>query len=237
MSRPGRALSAAVPPTPRRGRATSVPARRRGPMGGRSHRAADGGPARCPDAGLHAGSDRPAGPVQLRRSVQPAGPVHPAGRGPRWPARQAGRTGAPGGAQARVPGCGAPGKVNRFAVASLILGLLGITVIGAIAGIVLGILALGQIRRTGQRGRGLAIAGLAFSALWLVLLGAYFVLHGGSKSPVAAARVHRAQFLTHDRGPIPRRATGRCPPTCSRCARASASRTRRRARPCSASPT
>ena len=63
--------------------------------------------------------------------------------------------------------------------------------IGAVAGIVLGILALGQIRRTGQRGRGLAIAGLALSALWLVLIGAYFVLHGG-KQPVAAAGVHRA---------------------------------------------
>jgi hypothetical protein len=85
----------------------------------------------------------------------------------------------------------APGKANGFAVASLILGLLGITVIGAVAGIVLGILALGQIRRTGQRGRGLAIAGLAFSALWLVLIGAYFVLHGGKNpSPPPASTGH-----------------------------------------------
>jgi hypothetical protein len=91
--------------------------------------------------------------------------------------------GPPGGPGAPGRRAGAPGKTNGFAVASLILGLIGITVIGAIAGIVLGILALGQIRRTGQRGRGLAIAGIAFSALWLVLIGAYFVLHGGSKSP------------------------------------------------------
>jgi hypothetical protein len=61
-------------------------------------------------------------------------------------------------------------------------------VIGAIAGIVLGILALRQIGRTGQRGRGLAIAGLALSAFWLVLIGAYFVLHGGkSQTPPAAS--------------------------------------------------
>ena len=107
---------------------------------------------------------------------QGAGPGGPPGR----PGAPGHRAGAPG---AGTPGAGAPGKVNRFAVASLILGLIGITVIGAVAGIVLGILALGQIRRTGQRGRGLAIAGLAFSVLWLVLIGAYFVLHGGSKSP------------------------------------------------------
>ena len=63
--------------------------------------------------------------------------------------------------------------------------------IGAVAGIVLGILALGQIRRTGQRGRGLAIAGVAFSALWLVLIGAYFVFHGGSNpSPPPASTGH-----------------------------------------------
>lgn len=96
--------------------------------------------------------------------------------------------GGPGGPGRRA---GAPGKANGLAVASLILGVLGITVIGAIAGIVLGILALGQIRRTGQRGRGMAIAGLALSALWLVLLGAYVVLHGGkSPTPPPASSGH-----------------------------------------------
>ena len=107
----------------------------------------------------------------------------------------AGPPGGPGGPGRRTAPY--PVKADGWRrMASLILGLLGITVIGAIAGVVLGILALGQIRRTGQRGRGLAIAGLAFSALWLVLIGAYFVLHGGN-SPVAAAGVHRAQFLAH----------------------------------------
>ena len=89
----------------------------------------------------------------------------------------------PGGPDGRRTGT--PGKVNFFAVASLILGVLGVTVIGALGGIVLGVLALRQIRRTMERGRGMAIAGIVLSVLWLVLIGAYFALHStsGSKSP------------------------------------------------------
>jgi hypothetical protein len=116
------------------------------------------------------GATGPQAPYNSGDLFNPQDPFTRQGPGPGGP---------PGGPGRRAS---APGKANGFAVASLILGLLGITVIGAVAGIVLGILALGQIRRTGQRGRGLAIAGLAFSAFWLVLLGAYFVLHGG-KNP------------------------------------------------------
>jgi hypothetical protein len=92
----------------------------------------------------------------------------------------------PAGGPGRRPG--APGKANGLAVASFVLGLIGITVIGALASIVLGILALRQIRRTGQRGRGLAIAGLVLSALWLALIGAYLVRHySGSTAPPASS--------------------------------------------------
>ena len=101
----------------------------------------------------------------------------------------------PGGPPGGPPGPGRraaapPGKANGFAVASFVLGVIGITVIGAIASVVLGYMALGQIRRTGQRGRGLAIAGLALSALWLVVIGAYFVLPGGSPSKPPAPTGH-----------------------------------------------
>jgi len=124
------------------------------------------------------GATGPQAPYDSGDLFSPRDPFTRQGPGPVGP------PGPPGGPGRRAS---APGKANSFAVASLILGLLGITVIGAIAGIVLGILALGQIRRTGQRGRGLAIAGLAFSALWLVLLGAYFVMHGGkTQSPPAS---------------------------------------------------
>jgi hypothetical protein len=119
---------------------------------------------------------------------------------PRDPLTRQGHAGPPGGPGGPGRRAGAPGKANGFAVASLILGLLGITVIGAIAGVVLGILALGQIRRTGQRGRGLAIAGLAFSALWLVLIGAYFVLPGGS-SPSPSPRASTGHSSSPTPGP------------------------------------
>lgn len=80
----------------------------------------------------------------------------------------------------------ATGKANRLAVASALLGLIGVTVIGAIASVACGISALRQIRRTGQRGRGLAITGLVLSALWLALLGAVLAASGG-KSPTRPA--------------------------------------------------
>jgi len=89
-----------------------------------------------------------------------------------------------------APGPRAPRGTSGLAVASFVLGLLGITVIGAVAGIVLGILALRQIRRTGQRGQGLAIAGLALSALWLAGLGVYLVRHNGSTTTPPASSGH-----------------------------------------------
>jgi hypothetical protein len=57
---------------------------------------------------------------------------------------------------------------NGLAVASLVLGIIGGVVVGAI----LGIVALAQIRRTGQQGRGLAISGIVLSGAWTLLLAA-----------------------------------------------------------------
>jgi hypothetical protein len=128
------------------------------------------------------GTTGPQGPYSPHDPFSPQDPFTRQGPGPGGP---------PGGPGAPGHRAGAPGKANTLAVASLLLGVIGITVIGAILGIVLGILALGQIRRTGQRGRGLAIAGLAFSALWLALIGAYFMFHGGkSPSPPPASSRH-----------------------------------------------
>jgi len=108
----------------------------------------------------------------------PFGPGEPfTSQGPPGPPGVPGGTGGPGRRAS-------PGKADGFAVASLVLGLLGITIIGAVLGIIFGITALRRIRRTGRRGRGMAIAGLAFSAIWLLLVGAFFVLGNGSgKSP------------------------------------------------------
>jgi hypothetical protein len=54
---------------------------------------------------------------------------------------------------------------NGFAIAALVLGLIG----GMILGAILGFVALAQIRRSGQQGRGLAIAGIITSGIWTLL--------------------------------------------------------------------
>lgn len=69
------------------------------------------------------------------------------------------------------PGAPAPRPpLNGLAVAALICGILGL----APAAIVLGHVGFAQARRSGQRGRGLAIAGflLGYLALVLLLVGA-----------------------------------------------------------------
>jgi hypothetical protein len=58
-------------------------------------------------------------------------------------------------------------RTNGQAIASLVLGILGFLTLSAIVGIILGIVALVRIRRVPQKGKGLAIAGIVLSALWL----------------------------------------------------------------------
>jgi hypothetical protein len=73
-----------------------------------------------------------------------------------------GAAGAPGGA-----------KTSDLAIASLVAGILGLCTagLGGIAGLVLGIVALRKIGRSGGalRGRGLAIAGLIVSVCTVLL--------------------------------------------------------------------
>jgi len=56
---------------------------------------------------------------------------------------------------------------NGLAIAALCCGIAGILPVAAVVGIVLGFVALGQLRRRIQNGRGLAIAGIVLGALWL----------------------------------------------------------------------
>lgn len=61
------------------------------------------------------------------------------------------------------------GRQNRMAAAALACGLLAPMVWGAAAlpAVVLGHLARAEIRRTGERGDGMAVAGLALGWLWI----------------------------------------------------------------------
>ncbi|MFF8937019.1 DUF4190 domain-containing protein [Streptomyces paradoxus] len=74
---------------------------------------------------------------------------------------------------------GTPVSVNALAVAALVLGVLCFL---PAAGLVLGLIALWQIRRSGQSGRGLAIAGSVLSCAGIVLWA--LVLSTGAASEV-----------------------------------------------------
>ncbi|UYN84876.1 MAG: DUF4190 domain-containing protein [Microcella sp.] len=62
-------------------------------------------------------------------------------------------------------------RTNTLALLSFIFCLLG-----GLLGIVFGHIALAQIRRTGENGRGLAIAGLVLGYSWLGFFLAFFIV-------------------------------------------------------------
>jgi len=68
-------------------------------------------------------------------------------------------------------GAGQPAGTSGWAIASFVVGLLSVALLGlaTLLSIIFGIIALKRIRRLGQKGRGLAIAGLVLSAAWLVV--------------------------------------------------------------------
>ncbi|WP_254773799.1 DUF4190 domain-containing protein [Microbacterium sp. cf046] len=73
-------------------------------------------------------------------------------------------------------GAYAPAKTNTLAIVSLVSSLVGIFIIpflGSLAGIITGHMSLGQIKRTGEQGRGLALAGtiLGYVGLGFIVLG------------------------------------------------------------------
>jgi prepilin-type processing-associated H-X9-DG protein len=76
-----------------------------------------------------------------------------------------------------VPAPAAAPKTSGLAIASLVCSLLGCTGIGAVAGLILGFVALSQIKKSAGKmtGRGLAIAGVIISAI-VIVLGIVFML-------------------------------------------------------------
>jgi hypothetical protein len=116
-------------------------------------------------------------------------------------AYRGGPSGSPGGG----PGAPAPppGPANGWAIAAFILGLLGAFPLG----IIFAIVALRQIGDSRQRGKGLAIAGLALSIIWGAALALYLVLGssgtpagqsaGGGSHPSASSSSHPASPGSH----------------------------------------
>ncbi|MDH7501999.1 MAG: DUF4190 domain-containing protein [Verrucomicrobiota bacterium] len=98
---------------------------------------------------------------------------------------------APGQPAGSVP----QGKTSGLAIASLVLGILGIVTCGltAVAGLILGIVALNKSSKTGDRSaRGFALAGTIVSAVFLVLL----PLLAGMLLPGLAAAKQKASSIS-----------------------------------------
>ena len=85
----------------------------------------------------------------------------------------------PAPAYAAAPAYGAPAKWNVLAIVSLVTSLLWISLVGIITGHI----ALSQIKKTGEQGRGLALAGtiigyvgflgaIIFGIIWVVIIAA-----------------------------------------------------------------
>ncbi len=70
-----------------------------------------------------------------------------------------------------------PSGTSGLAIASLILGILGLFLFTAVLAIIFGVIALRETRRSGQGGRGLAIAGISIAAVWLAII-AFGVVEG-----------------------------------------------------------
>ncbi|OAT70607.1 peptidylprolyl isomerase [Mycobacteroides immunogenum] len=68
---------------------------------------------------------------------------------------------------------------NGFAIASLILGI--VPICAGIFGVIFGFISLSQIKRTGQNGRGLAIAGIVLGFIWMIVI-AIIVAVGAGQS-------------------------------------------------------
>jgi hypothetical protein len=72
-------------------------------------------------------------------------------------------------------------RTNGFAVGALVCGI--VPFFGGIPAVILGHVARGHIRRTGERGDGMAVAGLILGYLWLSLWALIIIIgvsHGGS---------------------------------------------------------
>jgi hypothetical protein len=74
-----------------------------------------------------------------------------------------------------------PRSTNGMAVASLVLGIIGLVMCGltSIPGVILGHMALNKIKRTGEDGQGLAVGGLVTSYITVVIWVLCWLIFGG----------------------------------------------------------
>lgn len=74
---------------------------------------------------------------------------------------------------------------NGLAIASLVLGILWMGGAASVAAVITGVVARRQLSRTGQRGDGLAIAGIVLGVIGGLPLVAVLVLYGAGRFAAA----------------------------------------------------
>ena len=135
-------------------------------------------------------------PAQAAAAAEPDGtlfqPVPQPGRPPGY-APYATPGYSPYGPLGMPPGAPPRAGTSGLAIASFILGLIGFFGLTAILGLVFGILALSRLRRRPQGGRGLAIAGLVLSGVWiLIVAGVIAAAIAASPNRSAAGQITRS---------------------------------------------
>jgi hypothetical protein len=140
--------------------------------------------------------EQPSYPAQPSYPPQPSYPGQPPSYPPQpsYPAQPSGYP-APSPYQSGYPsapyagGYGAP-KTNGMAIGSLVASIIGVPLffacftgaIAAMVGIVLGVIALNQIKQSGEQGRGFAIAGIVIGGIVLALNLLFIILYLVTKS-------------------------------------------------------
>lgn len=81
---------------------------------------------------------------------------------------------------------------SGFAIASLILGIIG----GAVLSAIFGFVALAKIKRTGQRGRGMAVAGIVLSGAWVIIIVAIIISAQGQASRGTNGQINKGGNLS-----------------------------------------
>ena len=102
-----------------------------------------------------------------------------------------------------VPPAPRSGKTNGLAIASLVCGLLTlpiccvpygayVSIVLGIVAVVLGVMALNQIKVTGEQGKGLAIAGAVIGGIMAVVLGVLMAI-GAAIGPALLQNLQQQQ--------------------------------------------
>ena len=93
-----------------------------------------------------------------------------------------------------MPYSSQPQRTNGAAIASLICGIVGCIPLAALAAVILGIIGISVSRKPQTGGKGMSIAGLILGCLWLLIVGALFILllSAPTWAPRMASRFFRA---------------------------------------------